>query len=225
MFPEAARALLEGLLQKKPKNRFDTKDIFAHAFFSGIDWAALDKGTLPPPFVPSEDDMHTIAADAVGDIDTAGGDRFGWDQEKRDFTDKEKAKFEKFGYIGALSFQDELVDGLSRGGVLEFALQEESPSESKDGRRSSVRRRKSSSASASKVGSQKKMSVANIFKKNDDLDKNIDRAVVTRASIKERHEVNPYAGRGKDHYAKIKRAKAAQRRRKEKPSTSVCSVQ
>ncbi len=168
--------------------------------------------------------MHTIAADAVGDIDTAGGDRFGWDQEKRDFTDKEKAKFEKFDYVGALSFQDELVDGLSRGGVLEFALQEE-VAESKEGRRSSVRRRKSSSASASKIGSQKKMSVANIFKKNDDLDKNIDRAVVTKASIKERHEANPYAGRGKDHYAKIKRAKSAQRMRKQKPSTSVCSVQ
>ena len=216
------RGLLEGLLQKSPGKRFDAPDIFAHAFFADIDWNALDAGMLDPPFVPSDDTMHGIAADAVGDIDTAAGDRFGWDKAAaRDFTQEEKDQFAKFGYVGKLSFQDELVDGLARGGVLEFALEVD---ESKEGRRSSVRRRKSSSASASKFDS-KKFGNGLFSKKNDDLDKNIDRAVVTKASIKERHEANPYAGRAKDHYAKIKRAKSAQRMRKQNPSTSVCSVQ
>ena len=141
-FSATQRGLLEGLLQKKPAKRFDSPDIFSHPFFADIDWTALDAGVLTAPFVPSDEGMHTIAAYAVGDIDTAEGDRFGWD-EKKEFTEKEKAQLAKFHYVGALSFQDEIVDALHRGGVIDCVQGsdggDESKSDSKYGRRGSRR--------------------------------------------------------------------------------------
>jgi hypothetical protein len=51
-----ARSLLRGLLVRDPAARLgsrnDSLDIMAHPFFGGIDWRALYRRELPPPFVP-----------------------------------------------------------------------------------------------------------------------------------------------------------------------------
>ena len=33
--------------------RTGTSDVMAHAFFSGLDWTALQAGEVPPPLLPS----------------------------------------------------------------------------------------------------------------------------------------------------------------------------
>jgi len=53
----AARSILEGLLQKDKNKRLgadnDAEDIKNHAFFKQIDWVALERKEIEPPFKPN----------------------------------------------------------------------------------------------------------------------------------------------------------------------------
>jgi len=58
MFTKDSRNLLEGMLQKEPEKRLgsseaDGEEIRSHAWFAPIDWAALERRELAPPFKPS----------------------------------------------------------------------------------------------------------------------------------------------------------------------------
>lgn len=56
--PQAARQLLEGLLIRIPDQRLgggprDAEEVKAHLFFESIDWAALERREMEPPFNPN----------------------------------------------------------------------------------------------------------------------------------------------------------------------------
>lgn len=68
-FPEfvsiRARSFLEGLLARSPDQRLggdarDAEAVKAHLFFSGIDWVALDKKEILPPFNPDVSDLMDL---------------------------------------------------------------------------------------------------------------------------------------------------------------------
>jgi len=51
---QEARALLTGLLERNPDKRMqDAKVIKAHPYFKGVDWEAIERKEVPPPFVPN----------------------------------------------------------------------------------------------------------------------------------------------------------------------------
>lgn len=59
--PAAARKFLERLLNRIPDQRLgggptDAEEVKAHEFFKGIDWAALDRKEVVPPFNPGVSD-------------------------------------------------------------------------------------------------------------------------------------------------------------------------
>ena len=62
-----AQSLLAGLLNRDPEKRLGTTaeqdgdDVFAHPFFSGIDWDKLYKKAIPPPFVPTVRDITDLS--------------------------------------------------------------------------------------------------------------------------------------------------------------------
>jgi serine/threonine protein kinase len=49
---EDTRSFLEGLLTRDPQRRFGPEEIRKHPFFAKYDWKKLEKGEIPPPFVP-----------------------------------------------------------------------------------------------------------------------------------------------------------------------------
>lgn len=56
-FPDDARDLVQGLLQKDESKRLGLMaggiaDIRSHRFYQSVDWAALAERRLPPPFTP-----------------------------------------------------------------------------------------------------------------------------------------------------------------------------
>jgi len=56
--PPKARLFLEGLLVRDPSRRLggaldDVKDVMAHPFYGGLDWEALDRKEIPPPWRPN----------------------------------------------------------------------------------------------------------------------------------------------------------------------------
>lgn len=57
-FSPSLRSLLQGMLQKSPKDRIDTPAIKAHEWFSGFDWEALAAQALVAPDPPEYDFMH-----------------------------------------------------------------------------------------------------------------------------------------------------------------------
>lgn len=63
--PFAARDLLHGLLVKDPAKRLgsqpaDAAAVMAHPFFGSIDWAALERREIPPPWVPMVGDAMDL---------------------------------------------------------------------------------------------------------------------------------------------------------------------
>ena len=51
---------IQALLSRSPEQRLgsgprDSEDVKAHPFFDGLDWAALDRKEIPPPFNPGVD--------------------------------------------------------------------------------------------------------------------------------------------------------------------------
>eukprot|EP00347_Sterkiella_histriomuscorum_P007156 403350050 len=65
-FSDVAKSFLEGLLQKKPKDRLgfsSSNEIKEHQFFQSIDWEQLEKKLIKPPFKPrvnGEEDTQNI---------------------------------------------------------------------------------------------------------------------------------------------------------------------
>ncbi|KAF5302212.1 hypothetical protein FQA39_LY10251 [Lamprigera yunnana] len=57
---DEAKDLINGLLEKNPKERLDGTDVKKHSFFKSIDWFALEERKISPPFVPQiENDEDT----------------------------------------------------------------------------------------------------------------------------------------------------------------------
>ncbi|KAG0945315.1 hypothetical protein G6F57_001974 [Rhizopus arrhizus] len=52
-----AKNLIQGLLQPKPKDRYNLKDIKSHSWFSNIDFDELLKCNIKPPFIPEKVDI------------------------------------------------------------------------------------------------------------------------------------------------------------------------
>ena len=54
--PKDAQVLVSGLLQREPKARLGStrgfEEMRLQTFFGDVDWDALDKKTLTPPFIP-----------------------------------------------------------------------------------------------------------------------------------------------------------------------------
>mmetsp|Transcript_69545 Transcript_69545/g.96699 ORF Transcript_69545/g.96699 Transcript_69545/m.96699 type:complete len:520 (+) Transcript_69545:84-1643(+) len=99
--PGPARSFLRGLLVRIPDQRLggsikDAKDVMKHEFFDGIDWAALDRREVEPPFKPGVRDdfdlsnidpqftaepvpMSVMPETAVSAVSVTVGDKAGFD--------------------------------------------------------------------------------------------------------------------------------------------------
>eukprot|EP01129_Flabellula_baltica_P009780 TRINITY_DN4054_c0_g1_i2.p1 TRINITY_DN4054_c0_g1~~TRINITY_DN4054_c0_g1_i2.p1 ORF type:complete len:486 (+),score=116.36 TRINITY_DN4054_c0_g1_i2:1185-2642(+) len=95
--------LIDRLLQKNPEDRLtDWDEIKSHPFFECINWEALVRKEIPPPFVPTVSgklDTRNIDADIVNE-------EVEFDQPEEDLTQEEKLIFKDldFGYVGEQSF-------------------------------------------------------------------------------------------------------------------------
>lgn len=64
----AGQAFVKGLLHREPSRRLGGgkagfSAIQGHAFFSGMNWDAIERGLVIPPFVPSQDDSRNFERD------------------------------------------------------------------------------------------------------------------------------------------------------------------
>eukprot|EP00038_Savillea_parva_P019422 m.27445 g.27445 ORF g.27445 m.27445 type:complete len:522 (+) comp4415_c0_seq1:58-1623(+) len=64
--PGPARSFLRGLLVRIPDQRLggsirDAKEVMGHEFFDGMDWEALERKEIPPPFKPGVSDDYDLS--------------------------------------------------------------------------------------------------------------------------------------------------------------------
>ncbi|PVG03453.1 putative SCH9-serine/threonine protein kinase [Serendipita vermifera] len=90
---EEGKLFVKGLLNRVPANRLGSKgdaaELKAHPFFNGIDWVALSRKEVTPPFKPSvESDESTACFDpefTSADLREVGIDY--WDEEEANMVD------------------------------------------------------------------------------------------------------------------------------------------
>lgn len=54
------RDLVKRILVPDPELRMDIPDIMKHKFFTGVDWAAVERRFMDPPYVPPQDENHNL---------------------------------------------------------------------------------------------------------------------------------------------------------------------
>ena len=54
------RDLVKRILVPDPEVRLDIRDIMKHKFFTGVDWAAVERRFMDPPYVPPQDENHNL---------------------------------------------------------------------------------------------------------------------------------------------------------------------
>ena len=105
-----ARDLLSKLLEPDPTLRLGAHNINlikSHPYFGEIDWEALSRLEVPPPYVP---DPRTVHAGSVGEVGEFSSDKvrhvvLGPEDEKT---------YEAFVYTSAAGVQEELLDALRK---------------------------------------------------------------------------------------------------------------
>ena len=54
------RDLVKRVLVPDPEVRLDIRDIMKHKFFAGVDWAAVERRFMDPPYVPPQNENHNL---------------------------------------------------------------------------------------------------------------------------------------------------------------------
>jgi beta-adrenergic-receptor kinase len=87
-FSEVAKSMCDGLLTRDPDKRLGSggwKEIEAHPFFEGYDFAKLLRGEISPPFVPKEA-LNANSQDDIGGFEKASK-TVAWDAaDQQDFS-------------------------------------------------------------------------------------------------------------------------------------------
>lgn len=64
------RDLVKRILVAEPEVRPDIRDIMLHKFFEGVDWVAVERRLMDPPYVPVVDEeLNNIHSQKIGPPD------------------------------------------------------------------------------------------------------------------------------------------------------------